>query len=138
MRVVHALQAFVAGQLDLPQLRSVLRGTVEFHSDGTQDEIRISGPPLPTVHLTADDVRRVLRRYLAGEIDERHVAAWASVLTLLDCFEVVDDGTTSDSIVWQALHHLAVPWISGALEPTAATAWLQRLTFMRAHDDELK
>ena len=125
--VFDALSTFVRGRLSYEELREALHGVVEFSAQNGEERIRFLGPQLPTVDFEVSDVRRMLASYLRGDVTADQIATWATVVTLLGCFEIRQQSGESRSTAWEALQHLAAPSVSGALEHANAKAWLERL-----------
>jgi hypothetical protein len=114
--------------MDFAQLRERLRGVAEFQSVDGLESVQVLGEPLPEVTIHVRDVRRMLERFLSSEVSETEFAVWATVLTLLGCYEIEEEPGGNVTVAWSALHNFSAPTVSGALQRSNAEAWLQRLS----------
>ena len=76
---------------------------------------------MPVATLTADNLRRALDGFLAGELDSSAVADWA------DFFEVRDDVDFDSTAVADAIFELANPALEGRLNAERARELLRAL-----------
>jgi hypothetical protein len=110
---VAALAAFVKGELSPESLVEALRPSVVFaqEADGA---IRVDyvGAPIAHVTFTRSDVVRALDRAIAGQMSVEELSRWASLVTLLDFFDLESTEDDSDA-VWDTLDLIAHPEQSG-------------------------
>lgn len=126
MSVRAALAAFCQGELDLEGLEEALAGMVRFRYADTNERSLDVVSPLPLVTFRKEDVAKVLRRYLSGELAHREVSDWAATLRLLDCFELNGPEVESDA-VWDVLDQLSAPDVWGTLTTESAIQLLHQL-----------
>lgn len=125
--VVAALAEFARGEIDLEELEEALAGFVRFrYADTDERSVEFLKGPLPAVRFRKDDVERLLRRYLRGELTPREASDWAATLRLLDCFEHTASEPDTDA-VWDVLDRLSSPDAWGALTTETALELMQQL-----------
>lgn len=130
--VRRALIEFVQGRLAFANLREQLAEAVrlEIDPDGLA-EIEFLMRPLPNVLLRIDDIRSALQRFKRNELSSHELALWASVITLLNCFDLDCADPGECTVVWNILDAIGVPIISNAHEPRAIEDALSILASIR-------
>jgi hypothetical protein len=125
--VAAALARFSKGELDLEELERALAGIVRFrYADTDERSAELLSGPLPLVTFRKEDIERVLRRHLRGELTAREASDWAATLRLLDCFELDAPAAEADA-VWDVLDQLSSPDAWGALTTESAIQLIHQL-----------
>ena len=78
------------GRLDIgiEELRGRLRGAMEFEIQPHQSWLRPRfSRPEPSIQIDWKQVKRVLDRHFEGEITDRQLAEWATMLLLNDAYD---------------------------------------------------
>lgn len=115
--LAHVLERFVLGEVAFPELRTSLAHSVRFSAqpDGSLLIECLSGP-LPLVTFSVHDILRMIAWYQERRISADALSTWASMLTLLDCFELVHSDSNAKEMILDALDTLSVPSVSRVLE----------------------
>ena len=87
---LDCLQRFVRFELPIETLRKVLAPLVTFKLDGpaTQQTVKYSaGIPKNPIKVTGADINSAIEKARTGEITQRQLQQWASMLLLNDAFD---------------------------------------------------
>lgn len=109
--------------------RAVLRDLIDFNRPIRDLRMDLGEFPWDIdeelITLTAGDVDRILRRYLAGELSAKEVEDWAETLEVRE--DVGFDELPNEQVL-EAVHFLANPCLHGDLTEATAREWIVRLT----------
>ncbi len=134
-RAQTILRAFLEGRCSLEQLINSLPNYIEVDltqapNSRTIRNLGLHG--LAKIPVEQRHLRRMLERYLAGEISELDLSNWAGFL--LGPFDFVPEGDSEEERaaagggpVWDILQRLSTPVIFGGLDRQLAERYLRML-----------
>ena len=114
----RVLRDFLAGKVSSAKLRELLAGHMSINGDWGSFSIDIISPLQVKVSVFPEDLRPMLERYLAWEVDDDELARWAALLWMLDSYvnPLGLSSNESDTLmdpVWDLLGDLSAPAILG-------------------------
>lgn len=122
--------------MKISDLKLILRGDL---ARIDQVNVRDVGLPEDEVPIYPDDVRNMLRKYLAGKITADDLKRWAKFLCLRAEYCASDDPDTLEGYsdpnldlyyydeMWDVIHFLATPEIDGEINRASVTQYLSAL-----------
>jgi hypothetical protein len=130
--VQGALSDYARGRMMFAEFKERVADAVTLDlAPGGSADIEYRMRPLPRVTLRVDDVRSALQRFNRGDLSSEELAAWASVMSLLDSFVLECPDPGERTVIWNILEALSVPLVSGAHKPRAITKALKTLDRIR-------
>jgi len=115
---VKVLRDFLSGAISSASLRESLAGHMSIEGDWGSFSIEITKPLEGKVTVAPEDLRPMLEKYLAWQVDDDELARWAALVLMLDPYAnpVGLSESESDALmdpVWDVLWDLSAPTISG-------------------------
>jgi hypothetical protein len=102
------LIAFLHGDVSFAQLEVHLRPTVSFSFRNEAREVRVASEMGIRVPVTPEDLRPMLEKFMAGEVEAEEVSVWASVIMLVPAYEHPGTGRSAE-FLWDRLIELSGP-----------------------------
>lgn len=135
-RIRKILEDFLEGRLSLSQIQEMLRGQIAINFDLSPAHREIYENKLDDktirISVKVEHVRRMLQRYILGELSESELSNWAALIFLLPVF-VPDSDTENErwdageGPVWDVIQRLVTPDIFGGLDKEIAQHYLRLL-----------
>ena len=129
-RLASALTEVKTLDLSIEDFGREFSSIIHIEQSGTTFGIRFIRPvELPTLSVSADDVKKAIEKCLGGRVPADALRSWANFLILCDAFEF--EGRTP---LGSVLHLLASPEIHGELDERALRYYVTCLESSREPD----
>jgi len=115
---VKVLRDFLRGDFSSASFRGQLAGHMAIEGDWGSFSIEITKPLEVKIAISPNDLRPMLQKYLAWEVDDDELARWAALVLMLDSYSNPVGLTESEADalmdpVWDILWDLSAPNVSG-------------------------